>query len=930
MAPDAAALKRARSVAGQFGPTGLLDDILWGLCRGYQVAVDVSGPAFTCSCPSFKVPCKHAVGLLLHWADSGPGTWPAPEWVTKWQTMRAARAKPKEASTPDPVAAAKRARERAERVAGGMTELRRWLDDQVGQGLAGLGRRGHQAFEPMAARLVDAQAPGVASAVRRLGGIAGIGPHWADRLLGELAVLHLVVAGHERLGTLDPATAASVRSRIGFPTPTEEVLAGPRFTDRWQVLGQHDTDDGALTTRRTWLHGSSTSRFALVLSFAAPGQTLTADLVPGTEFRGDLCFYPGAAPLRALVASRDSAAEPFGSPDGAGPVRAALSRWSALLAAEPFRFDGPMLLADVMPTADGFLVDPAGDALPLAAGHREPWWLLAAAGGRPAAVAAEWSPGGLRPLAAWVEGEFVPAGSPVPDPGAPRMAELPAEMLAAALVGTARRPWSGRSVRVGTASVEGDWGRPGEASVALLDAAVVALTARRAGFAPEGKAPVVAAPGETSPPLPAAAGVRLGRILRGGAPGGAHLEQELLAQWLSAAVARGGVVPPVLLPALLDAARRNTTVRPGVARVAGRRGGWLAAQRADWRWLLDEAAPVTLVDWSTASGAERLGHLITLRRTDPARARELVAGTWNTESSENRARFLGTFADGLSPDDEELLERALDDRRKEVRQTAVELLRRLPGAALGQRMRQRASVAVRLVLSDPPRLAVQPPEECDAALRRDGVGASPVHGIGAGAWLLEEVVAGTPLGAWTELEPSGYVALARGNDWAGPLLHGWAKAAIAQGEARWAATLLAAGAGVLREAVRWDLHLVLPPDALARLAAEALRAEDGSAHRLLALHPGPWPEPLSVTVLETIAHRARTDRHTWQLGELCRTAAVAMPPDYADLTGRLAAQLEPEVDASRVRPVADLARTLTFREEMLRELRAPETVTPQR
>ncbi|WIM94927.1 SWIM zinc finger family protein [Actinoplanes oblitus] len=955
LAPDPAALKRARSVSGQFGATGTLDQIVWGLVRGYQVAADLAGPAFKCSCPSFRAPCKHAVGLVLHWAEAGAGDHPAPDWVTTWQTARAARAKAR-TSPPDPVAAAKRARERAERVAGGLAELRRWLDDQIEQGLAGLGRRGHQAFEPMAARLVDAQAPGAASAVRRLGGIAGIGPQWADRLLGELATLHLLVAGHARLGALDPAMAATVRSRIGFPTPAEEVLAGPRASDRWQVLGQVDSDDGALTTRRTWLHGAATSRFALVLSFAAPGQSLAADLVPGTEFRGDLCFYPGAAPLRALVADRTSAAEPFGSPDGAGSVRAALSRWSRLLADDPFRYDGPLLLAGVTPTGDGWLVDPSGDALPLAAGHREPWWLLAAAGGRPASVAAEWSPGGLRPLAAWVGGAFVPAGPPVPDPGAPRQAELPPEMLAAALVGTARRPWQAESVRVGpvtvgigpdalspvepvTAGVAPDALSPVEpvtvgighdalSPVGLLDAAAVALTTRRAGFLPvTGRSPVEPAPEETEPPLPVAAGVRLSRILRGGTPGGAHLEQELLAQWLAAAVARGGVVPPVLLPELLDAARRNTTVRSGVARVAGRRGAWLAWQRPDWGWLLDEATPVTVTDWTTATGTERLGHLITLRRTDPAQARRLVESTWGADSSENRARFLGTFADGLAADDEDLLERALDDRRKEVRQTAVELLRRLPASALAARMRDRAHAAVRLLPGDPARLVVEPPDRLDDDLRRDGVGATPAHGIGASAWLLEEVVAGAPLASWADLEPVGYLALARGNDWATPLLHGWAKAAIAQGDARWAAALLATDAGVLREAVRWDLHLVLPPDALARLAAEALRAEDGTAHRLLALHPGPWPEPLSVTVLETIATRARTDRHTWQLGELCRTAALAMPPDYADLTGRLATQLEPELDAGRVRPVADLARTLAFRAEMRAEL-APESVTP--
>ena len=134
--------------------------------------------------------------------------------------------------------------------------------------------------------------------------------------------------------------------------------------------------------------------------------------------------------------------------------------------------------------------------------------------------------------------------------------------------------------------------------------------------------------------------------------------------------------------------------------------------------------------------------------------------------------------------------------------------------------------------------------------------------------------------------------------------------------------LLGAASGALRESVRWDLHLVLPPDELGRLAADALRREDAMAHRLLAIHPGQWPEELCVAVLETIAHRARTDRHSWQLGELCREAGLAMPPAYADLVGRLALQLDQEpADPSRVRPVADLARTLTFRQEMFDELK---------
>ncbi|HET6483026.1 MAG TPA: DUF5691 domain-containing protein, partial [Actinoplanes sp.] len=330
-----------------------------------------------------------------------------------------------------------------------------------------------------------------------------------------------------------------------------------------------------------------------------------------------------------------------------------------------------------------------------------------------------------------------------------------------------------------------------------------------------------------------------------------------------------------------------------------------------------------LPDWHTGSSGERLGHLTGLRRTDPAGARDLVESTWAEESSDDRARFIGALVTGLSTADDPFLEAALDDRRKEVREAALGLLRRLPGSQLRTRMAERARALVRRErrVASADRLVVTPPEELDAALRRDGVAATPARGIGVSAWLLEEIVAGTPLDTWSD--PATMLRLARGNDWETPLLHGWAKAAVAEEDAVWAGALLSEASGALREAVRWDLHLVLPPDELGRLAADALRRDDGLANRLLAIHPGHWPEELSVAVLETIAHRARTDRHTWQLGELCRAAGLAMPPGYADLVARLALQLDQEpADSSRVRPIADLARTLTFRQEMFDELRA--------
>ena len=112
-------------------------------------------------------------------------------------------------------------------------------------------------------------------------------------------------------------------------------------------------------------------------------------------------------------------------------------------------------------------------------------------------------------------------------------------------------------------------------------------------------------------------------------------------------------------------------------------------------------------------------------------------------------------------------------------------------------------------------------------------------------------------------------------------------------------TLLVQGtAGTAEEAIRYGWNY-------ARLLA------DGPSEA--ALVPSPVMRAMRTG---TIARRARTDRHSWQLSELCRAAALSMPSAYAPHVAHLAAQLDQTADVSRVRPVADLARTLTFRHEM--------------
>src|SRR6202789_3897415 len=297
LAPDESS-RRSGAGLGRPAPwsgAGVAGDLLWGLCAGsgtnpYQVVVDLGGPAYKCSCPSRKFPCKHALGLLLNWANGALPEESAPaDFAAAWLAERRARAEKAEksvvrtdpgdsgssagSSTVKDAAAARRAQQRAQRVANGLAELQSWLRDQVLVGLSATptapAARGHAS--EIAARMIDAQAPGVAGILRGLSEVPGSGEGWPGRLLGEYAQLQLLARAHQRLGDLPPDLAATVRSRIGYPTSRPDVLARPAFTDPGPVLGVRDLLDGHVPGRRLWLRGRDSGRWAMLLTFAAPG-----------------------------------------------------------------------------------------------------------------------------------------------------------------------------------------------------------------------------------------------------------------------------------------------------------------------------------------------------------------------------------------------------------------------------------------------------------------------------------------------------------------------------------------------------------------------------------------------------------------------------------------------------------------------------------
>jgi Family of unknown function (DUF5691) len=333
----------------------------------------------------------------------------------------------------------------------------------------------------------------------------------------------------------------------------------------------------------------------------------------------------------------------------------------------------------------------------------------------------------------------------------------------------------------------------------LLDRAALMTAARRAGRRPGRADPLPVTEPDDRPAVSADAGRRLARML-----GGQH--PELLAEWLTAAAARGLRLPPQLLPALLDRGRRAGPADPGLPRLIAEAGGprarWLAGLNPDWEFATAHDL-ITDDVWRLGSPTHlpippslRRAYLAALRARDPGAASELIAGGWDAAGPDDRVMFVNVIAEGLSLADEPLLEAALDDHAEDVRARAAYLLARLPGSGLGQRMAGRALRCLRIAhAAQGTRLVVTPPAESDAAIRRDGIAPGPAAGPlppADQARLVLELVARTPLRTWTDefgLAAAQIVTL-RSGDWAPVLFIAWSRAAIAQRSQDWMAALL--------------------------------------------------------------------------------------------------------------------------------------------
>ena len=159
-------------------------------------------------------------------------------------------------------------------------------------------------------------------------------------------------------------------------------------------------------------------------------------------------------------------------------------------------------------------------------------------------------------------------------------------------------------------------------------------------------------------------------ILRGTYPA-------LLLEGVAMLEARQQVLPPHLLPELLEEATKQLTDQPAAARrmlnVGGLRALWLARQHPDWS-VLDPDHDLGSAWAAEATPGRRTPLLRRWRAIAPAAAREGLASIWSDQSPKNQETLLASLLVGLSQEDIEWLRAGLGPKRRGVRRALLRLL----------------------------------------------------------------------------------------------------------------------------------------------------------------------------------------------------------------------------------------------------------------
>jgi len=334
------------------------------------------------------------------------------EWLDKRQKSSSKKKDPKEYTDADLVkkqkAKEKAVAKRQRLMESGIEELKEWLKDTVQLGIAELQTFPASYFEEKGGRLHDAKLPTLGNAVKELYSNLQA-KDWQKKSMETLAWLYTIANGFQQIDNLPIALQADVKSVVGVNIKKEEVLEiGDTIVDDWLVLGskkETSLTDPQLKSKRTWLKGVKTQKYALLLDFSFRNAPFENNFQTANIFNGELAYYPGF-PLRATIKHKQAFKGNLDQLSVFSNLTKYLSHYTEVLSENPFVYRYPFMVENIFFDKKGNLYDQDKINIPTQ-NNKTSYKLLAISGGLPITLFGEWNGNALLPMSTIAGGRII-------------------------------------------------------------------------------------------------------------------------------------------------------------------------------------------------------------------------------------------------------------------------------------------------------------------------------------------------------------------------------------------------------------------------------------------------------------------------------------------------------------------------------------------
>ena len=317
ISPDASSTKNANKIFSKTKWSVYRSDrAIWCEIYGsgkkpYLTQVDIGDIAFKCSCPSRKFPCKHSLALGLYIANNGIDSIEVsdePIWVKEWIDKRVEKSQ-KQMTQPKVKSQESIEKIEAKRWASAIKSVgfvADWLEDVMKLGILEFPNREYGYYQELKKRMVDLKLVGFNRFFTQLEDMSYV-DGYEEEVIYILTLIHQLVTSIKNHDKLDKSIKAEIGMLMGWSLSQKELLSQKDtevVSDEWIVVSIELNEIDNLISRKVYLYGRATNRWAYILEFTHQSGYFKEHYRKGDIFDATLIFYDTFINQRAFVKER--------------------------------------------------------------------------------------------------------------------------------------------------------------------------------------------------------------------------------------------------------------------------------------------------------------------------------------------------------------------------------------------------------------------------------------------------------------------------------------------------------------------------------------------------------------------------------------------------------------------------------------------------